>query len=170
MERSGTLRFFCFVLCELCTAMCSHRRVQEGSQEATTFGTAQGHWHACVILGSFFQHTLQSPGMKTANSPDNLLQCFITLTVVKPFLLCNLDLTCSLNNIIVLHVPGRGGERLFPFPYENLFVWGCDNISPSSLSAHELQFFGETFQHIRINIVLQWMWLHKTGKKTCIFS
>lgn len=122
MECSGTVRFFCFVPCELCTAMCSHRRVQEGSQEATTFGTAQGHWHARVILGSFFQHTVQSPRMKTANSPDNLLQCFITLAVAKPFLLCNLDLTCcSLNNIIVLLIPGRGGARLFPFPYEYPF-------------------------------------------------
>lgn len=170
MECSGTLRFFCFVFCELCTATCSHRRVREGSLEATTSGTAQGHWHARVIFGSFFQHTLQSPRMKTANSPDNLLQCFVTLTVAKPFLLCNLDLTCcGLNNIIVPLIPGRGGEQLFPSPYENLFLWGCDNISPSSLSTNQLQLFWETFQPIQINIVLQWMWLHTTGKKPVFF-
>lgn len=158
------------MLCEFCAATCSHRGVREGSQEATTSGTAQGHWHARVVLGSFFQHTLQSPRTKTANSPDNLLRSFITLTVAKPFLLCNLDLTCcSLNNITVLLVPRRGGEQLFPFPYENLFAWGCDNISPSSLPTNQLQFFWETLQPIQINIVLQLMWLHTTGKKACIF-
>lgn len=124
MECSGTWRIFCFVLCELCTAQESAGGVPGGS----TSGAAQGHWHTRVVLGSFFQHTLHSPRMKIANSPDNSLQCFVTLAVAKPFLLCNLDLTCcSLNNIIVLLIPGRGGggKELFPFPYENLFVWGC---------------------------------------------
>lgn len=100
---------------------------------------------------------------------DNLLQCFVTLTVAQPFLLCNLDLTCcSLNNIIVLLIPGRGREQLFPFPYENLFAWGCD-ISPSSLSTNQLQFFWETFQPVQINIILQWMWLHTIGEKSLYF-
>lgn len=140
--------------------------MREGSQEATTSGTAQRHWHARVIFGSFFQHNLQSSRMKTANSLDNLLQWFITLTVAKPFLLCNLDLACcSLNNTIVPLIPGRGGEQLFPSPYENLFLWGS-NFLPSSLSTNQLQFFSETFQPIQINMVFQWMWLHTTGKKT----
>lgn len=105
----------------------SRRRVQEGSQEATTSGTAQGHWPCTCHSWDFFPtRSAVSWDEDCANSPDNLLQCFTTLTVVKLFLLCNLDLTCrSLNTSLCLLPLGEVKNSFFLSPYGSLcFVWG----------------------------------------------
>lgn len=121
---SGILRFF---LCELYTAARSRRGAQEGSQEATTSEPHRGTGRPCVVLGSFFQHTLQSPEMKTLQIPLIICsQCFSTLTVAKLFLLCNLDLTCCiLSSSLCCLSLGEVKNSCFPSPYGSLcFVWG----------------------------------------------
>lgn len=170
--------FSFFVLCEFYTAACSHRAAAECRRDPRRPPPLERHRatsRARVILGSFFQHTLQSPGMKTLQTPLIIYCSALLPWLWWSFSCCITWISLQFKHIIVSLTPRRGEEQLFPFSlwkpsFCMRIVTTSPLLLPSSLSTNQLQFFWETFQPIQINMVLQCMWLHTTGKNPIFFS
>lgn len=171
--------FLTLWLFELYTALCSHRVTEQCRRDPRRPPPpwCGGIGCARVILGSYFSNTLQPLRMETLQIP-----LIIYCSALPPWQRWSFSYCVTWISLAAVWThhrvcyPSLGEVKNSSFPFCLWKTLSCMRIVttslllPSFFATNQLQFFWETFQPIQINIVLQCMWLHTTGKKKHIFS